>query len=225
MPIVRGYNGDIDAGTETVVPAGGLWLPPTAARVHAVVSGSANDAAAGTGARTLLLTGILASGAESSEIITLNGTTPVNSSGSYIHVTSLEVLTAGSGGVNAGIITATAATDSTVTCSMHTGDNRSSGALLFAARPGDQFQLREVHVATAVHGAATVSHQAFLALGSTRAGSVVRRLPLTATYSGATTAFTLPVEAVLQQGEWARVDVTSSAANTVVFASINYKVS
>ena len=225
MPIAYGYNGDVDAGTETVVPAGGLWLPPTAARVHAVVSGSANDAAAGTGARTVRLTGILASGAESSETITLNGTSGVNSSGSYIHVTSLEVLTAGSGGVNAGIITATAATDSTVTCSIHTGHNVSSGAILFATRPGEQFQIRSVHVAATVLGAATVSHQAVLALGSTRAGSVVRRLPLTGTYSGATTAFTLPVDVALQQGEWARVDVTSSAANTVVLASINYKVS
>jgi hypothetical protein len=108
---------------------------------------------------------------------------------------------------------------------MHTGDNMSSGAVLFAARLGEQLVLREVHVAATVLGAATVSHQAFLALGSTRAGSVVRRLPLTATYSGATTAFTLPVEAMLQHGEWARVDVTSSAANTVVMASINYKVS
>lgn len=223
MPIAHGYNGDIDAGTETVVPAGGLWLPPTTARVHAVASGSANDAAAGTGARTVRLTGVLASGLSSSETITLNGTSGVNSSASYIHVTSLEVLTAGSGGVNAGIITATAATDSTVTCSIHTGDNLSSGALLFAARPGEQFEIQSIHVAATVLGAATVSHQAYLTLG--RVGSVVRRIPVTATYSGATTGFQLPVDVVLQYGDWARVDVTSSAANTVVMASIHYRVS
>jgi len=222
MLTVHGINGDIDAGTETVVPAGGVWVPPTAARVHAIVSSSANDAAAGSGARTVRLIGVPAGGGIATETVALNGTTPVNSSGSYIHIISIQVLTVGAGGVNAGLITATAATDSTVSCSIEVGHNQSSGAVLYAAGTGLQYTISGVHVGMSVLGSATVSHQAFLVVG--RVGAPARRIPLTGSYSGATTALTVPVHVDLQSGDWARVDVTSSAANTVVIAGIHYTV-
>jgi len=68
-------------------------------------SSSAADAAAGTGARTLRATLIKVSGVEVTEDITLNGQTKVQSVGTdYIRCQKLEVLTVGSGGVNAGYL-------------------------------------------------------------------------------------------------------------------------
>ncbi|MCA9339275.1 MAG: hypothetical protein KDA17_00015 [Candidatus Saccharibacteria bacterium] len=125
-----GYNGDVDsAAAEDVWSQGGSFAAPTTARVHAVVSGSANDAAAGTGARTVTIHGLDANWEEASETVTLTGTTPVNTTGSYVMINKMVVATAGSGGVAAGAITATAATDSTVTCAIEAAQNQSRQAI------------------------------------------------------------------------------------------------
>jgi hypothetical protein len=78
---------------------------------RSVVSASALDAAAGTGARTVRLTYYDQTGAGPfTETVTLNGTTPVNTVSTTIcFVEKMEVLTVGSGLQNAGIITLRAA--------------------------------------------------------------------------------------------------------------------
>ncbi len=96
-----------------------IWLAPTAARIHAIVSASANDTAAGTGARTVRVFGLTTwATKESSEVVTMNGTTPVNTVNSYVIINKLVVATCGTVGPNAGVITATAATDTTITAHM-----------------------------------------------------------------------------------------------------------
>lgn len=79
---------------------------------RSIASASANDTAAGTGARTLRITYFTAAFAGPfTEDITLNGTSYVNTVSTTIcYIESIKVLTAGSGGVNAGIITLKAAT-------------------------------------------------------------------------------------------------------------------
>jgi hypothetical protein len=69
-----------------------------------VVSGSANDAAAGTGARTIKIWGIDSNYAEISETVTMNGASLVSTTNSYIAVNKVQVMTVGSGLTNAGII-------------------------------------------------------------------------------------------------------------------------
>lgn len=118
---IHGENPDVDTGTEDVWSQGGTWVPPTAARVHAIVSASANDTAAGTGARTLQVWGLNAAGTEVTETVALNGVTPVNTVNSYLYIRKMRVLTAGSGGTNAGAITATAATDNSVSSAIPLG--------------------------------------------------------------------------------------------------------
>lgn len=120
-----GRNADVDTGTEDVWTQGATWAAPTAARIHALVSSSTDDAAAGTGARTVLVEYIGSDYAAAEETVTLNGTTPVNMAASAVMINRMTVATAGSGGVNAGAITATAATDSTVTSAIATGRNTS----------------------------------------------------------------------------------------------------
>ncbi len=75
---------------------------PTAAEV---LSSSASDTAAGTGARTILVSGVGPLFAPTSETVTLNGTSVVALVNQYIHINNVKVVTAGSGQTNAGNIT------------------------------------------------------------------------------------------------------------------------
>ena len=86
----------------------------TAAETMDIVSTDAADTAAGTGMRTLLVQGVDNTGAAIEEIITLAGVVPVTTVNEYLRVNSMVGLTVGSGGFNAGTITATASTAVTI---------------------------------------------------------------------------------------------------------------
>jgi hypothetical protein len=88
----------------TAVTAGSAYVYPAAATAMKVSSASANDTAAGTGARTILVAGLDANYAQISEIVTLNGQTQVTTTNSYLRITYTELLTTGSGNGQAGII-------------------------------------------------------------------------------------------------------------------------
>lgn len=110
-----GRNPDVDtAASEDIWTAGGNLVEPTAARIHSVVSSSANDASAGTGLRTLTIVGLDSSYNIQSETITMNGVTPVNTVNSYTFINRAYGKTFGGGGTNAGTITGTALVDATV---------------------------------------------------------------------------------------------------------------
>lgn len=104
--IVFGYNPDVDTSEESVWPDGGTIPHPTSASVLKISSSSANDTSAGTGARTVFIEGLNGDYSVVSEIVILNGQTAVNTTNSYLYVNSFYVVTAGSGGENAGNINA-----------------------------------------------------------------------------------------------------------------------
>lgn len=83
----------------------GLYPFQTTATKLEILSASANDTAAGTGARTFTIQGLDANYNPLSETITMNGTTPVQTVGTYLRVNSLMIASAGSGGTNAGDVT------------------------------------------------------------------------------------------------------------------------
>lgn len=100
-----GMNPDIDTGaSESMWDFGGLYTFPSAASVMTISSSSAADTAAGTGARTVLVTGLDANYNEIQEVVALNGQTGVNTVNSYLRCHGMTVLTAGSGGTAAGNI-------------------------------------------------------------------------------------------------------------------------
>ena len=104
-----GQNPDIDTGTapEDIEYGGGTVTLPTSAAQVTAVSGSADDTAAGTGARTVTITYLDASYVEQTETIALNGTSNVTTTGNAIRFVRAFVATAGSGGENAGALTFT----------------------------------------------------------------------------------------------------------------------
>jgi hypothetical protein len=77
----------------------------TVASVLEILSSSASDAAAGTGARSMMVQGLDLNFNPLSEVVVMNGTTPVQTVNSYLRVNGLNISTSGSGHVNAGDIT------------------------------------------------------------------------------------------------------------------------
>jgi hypothetical protein len=126
-----GYNADIDTGTdpEDVWDTGGVYVAPTVARIHAIVSSSTDDDVAGDGALTVDIIGLTTGNITTTETVILTGTDAVNTVGAYTFIQSMVVASTGDDGFNVGAIIATAATDSTVSCTILATINRSRQAL------------------------------------------------------------------------------------------------
>jgi len=99
-----GINGDVGTSVETVWAQGGTYVYPASATVMKISSSSANDAAAGTGARTIAIFGLDANYNEINETVVLNGQTSVDTTNSYLRISRMYVATAGSGATAVGTI-------------------------------------------------------------------------------------------------------------------------
>lgn len=124
-----GFNSDVNGTEETIWDRGGLYVYPSVATIMKVSSSSANDTALGTGARTIVVSGLDTNYNETEETVTLNGQTAVNTVNSYIRVNRAYVVTAGSGGTAAGDIyvgtgTVTAGVPATVYAKITLGQNQ-----------------------------------------------------------------------------------------------------
>lgn len=100
------------AATATAAVYATVYTEQTTNAQRSLVSASANDAAAGTGARTVRITYYdQALAGPFTETVTLNGTSAVNTVATNIcYIERMDVLTVGSTGSNAGIISLKAAT-------------------------------------------------------------------------------------------------------------------
>lgn len=98
---ISGYVDTV--GTAEVVVAYQSGFEPVVSFLWTKISSnSANDAAAGQGARTVFITGVDASGDLAEEFVTMNGTTDVTLANSYKFINRVEVVTAGTSYTNVG---------------------------------------------------------------------------------------------------------------------------
>lgn len=98
----RNEDADLSSAPEDVWgPGGDVNFPASAAQLN-VASSSANDTAAGTGARSLFIRGLNANWDTVEEVVDLNGQTIVQTANAYIRVNRISVRSVGSGGVAAG---------------------------------------------------------------------------------------------------------------------------
>ena len=101
-----GINASVKSGGwESIWEGSDLYPWPTAAATLSVVSASANDTSGGTGARTVEIQGLDSNWDLLTETITMNGLTPVVTTGSFLRVFRARVVTAGSLKSNAAQIT------------------------------------------------------------------------------------------------------------------------
>lgn len=163
---VYGRNTDVDAGTEDVWETGGTWAPPTAARIHTLVSSSAQDAVGGSGIAVVTVEAINASYAAFTEDVTLTGQVGVAMATAAVMINRIRAKTAGTASasntaVAAGAITATAATDGTVTASIPAGKNDSEMAI-YMVPAAEVLVLRYFHFGAQKSGGAQANVDAVL---------------------------------------------------------------
>lgn len=105
---LEGWNPAITTTFEVVWEESAAYTPLVAAMSTPYCASSSTDddgSPAGTGANTIRISGINTSGVAFTEDLTLNGTTSVNLTTTNVQmIHKIEVLTVGSGKVNAGII-------------------------------------------------------------------------------------------------------------------------
>lgn len=116
---VFGYNPDVDQTEATVWPLPSLIPQATTALQMSVSSTNANDTAAGTGARTIVVQGLDGNYDEITETVTLNGQNAVLTAASFLHINYMYVASVGStksaaGDIYIGTGTVTAGVPATV---------------------------------------------------------------------------------------------------------------
>ena len=128
-----GYNSDIDSGPETIWTSGGLFVELSSAETLDVVSTSTDDdgSPAGTGTNSIIIYGIDASYLPKTEVVTLNGTTAVTTTNTWLGVNRVATYLAGSGGVNAGDINIDATTAGTRQAQIPSGEGSTQQAFSF----------------------------------------------------------------------------------------------
>lgn len=120
-----GYNEDVSTGAAEVVASfGGAFNQKlSSGETLDIVSTSTDDDAdpAGSGVRQVLVIGVDSNWAPLTEVVDLNGTTAVTTSGSFLGVNRMTVYTSGTGTSNVGTITATATSSGNTMAQMPAG--------------------------------------------------------------------------------------------------------
>lgn len=137
-----GYNTDVDTTTdpEVVAAFGGSFTPLTSASTLTIVSSSDEDSdtggsvAQGTGARTIRIIGLDANRDEQTVDVTMDGTTSVATTETWLGINRTTVLTSGSSDANVGLITITATTGGSTQATVPAGGSVTQQLIFFNPR-------------------------------------------------------------------------------------------
>jgi len=143
-----GYNSAIGTTEEYIGADGGaLPLMPTSAVTVEAISSSANDTAAGSGARTIRIFGLDANFNEITEDITLNGTSASTATTqSFIRVFRGHVLTTGTySSANAGNITIRQSGAGSTFVTINTSKGQTEGTH-YCVPAGKSLYIRDIHI-------------------------------------------------------------------------------
>ncbi len=150
------------------------WVPTGAQRQWSYISDAA-DAAAGTGARTVTVSNLLdEDGAVAPDItVTLNGTSAVSLGAvTYTRASRITVVTAGSGGNNAGTLTLRHTTTTTnIFAVMPAGRNRTAIAA-YTVPTGYVLAIDRVRASMVISGGGGASAEVIFAIREPQANSV-----------------------------------------------------
>lgn len=129
-----GYNTDVDsASSEVIWAVGGPYTILTSASTLTIVSSDVDDDGdpADTGARTIIIYGIDANRESQTEVVTMNGTTNVVTSSTWLGINRVAVASAGSSQANEGNITITATTGGSVQAYIPAGQSVTQQLIYF----------------------------------------------------------------------------------------------
>ena len=129
-----GYNTAIGTSEETIWEPGGLFVPLTSAETLTLVSTDANDADGDTGARGVVIYGVDGNWDAQIEVVLLDGTTPVVTSGTWLGVNRVALYSAGSSKANEGEIAITATTAGTTQATIPAGLGVTQQCVFFVPR-------------------------------------------------------------------------------------------
>ena len=129
-----GYNLDLDVGTEVLAAFGGTFTPLAAASALRFVSSSTADDDGSTGVNSVIVYGIDANWDEQIEVVTMNGTTNVDTTSTWLGINRVAIYLAGSGQTNAGTITVTAVTGGATQATMPVGEGVTQQCIFFVPR-------------------------------------------------------------------------------------------
>jgi len=128
-----GYNPSVGSGNYESIWEGSNAYPwMSAADQLEVLSSDTDDTSAGTGARTVELQGLDSSWNSLTETVTMNGTSAVTTTGSFLRIFRARVVTAGSSGRNEGTITIRDQDTSTTRALITNGATDGNGQTLMA---------------------------------------------------------------------------------------------
>jgi len=109
-----GHNSDVNGSFEDIWTPGGVLSRLSSAETMDIASTSTADDVGGTGAITIRVEGVANDWSILNEDVTLNGTSTVTTSNSFLRINRMYITSSGTGQVNAGNITATASTAATI---------------------------------------------------------------------------------------------------------------
>lgn len=131
-----GYNDAIGIGTEVIAKFGGTWEPMAAAETMSIVSTSADDATGGVGAASVLIYGLDNAYAHITELVFLNGLTPVVSTNSFRAINRVVIYLAGTNKINTGDITVTSSTSATIEAQVLAGQGTTQQCMYTTSATG-----------------------------------------------------------------------------------------